>query len=153
MRIFKKWLFLPIIYCLLTALLFGCAALNNEGLSSQSLAVQSMLKFSDLPVPSGFKMLEKDSYSFESSAMRVGLLRYQGKATLDQVVNFYKEQMPMYNWALLNITQYGYCIMNFDREQESCIINVYPKGSTSIISLAFGPKSPVMPKKPKQALK
>jgi hypothetical protein len=112
-----------------------------------------MLKFTDLPIPIGFKMLAEDSYSFESSGMRVGLLRYKGKATLEQVVNFYKEQMPMYSWALLNITEYGDCIMNFERESESCIISISPKGSSATISFALGPKSQVLPKKSKQVVK
>lgn len=133
--------------------MLGCASLSNKDSSPQTLQAQSLLKFSDLPVPVGFKISAKDSYSFESSGMRVGLLRYKGKATTDQVVNFYKEQMPMYNWSLLNITEYGDCIMNFEREQESCIINISPDGSSSIISLAMGPKSQITPKKTKKPIK
>ena len=154
MKPFGKKFFLYSICCLLPAVLLGCASLSgNNDASSQTLQAQSLLKFSDLPVPAGFKILAKDSYSFESSGMRVGLLRYQGKATTDQLVSFYKEQMPMYNWELLNITQYGDCIMNFEREQESCIISIAPKGSTCVISLAMGPKSQVLPKKAKQPIK
>ncbi|MFH0856137.1 MAG: hypothetical protein V1869_06515 [Candidatus Omnitrophota bacterium] len=134
--------------------MLGCASLSDKNASSQTLqAQQSSLKFSDLPIPAGFRILEKDSYSFESSGMRVGLLRYRGKATIDQVVSFYKEQMPMYNWALLNITEYGECIMNFEREQESCIINIIPNGSSSVISIAMGPKSQAISKKAKKPVK
>jgi len=151
MRISKKLLFLPATCYLLTTFLTGCASLANQGASAQTLqAQQSLLKFSDLPVPVGFKISAKDSYSFESSGMRVGLLKYKGKATTDQVVNFYKEQMPMYNWALLNITEFGDCIMNFEREQESCIINIIPSGNSSVISIALGPKSQYLSKKPKR---
>ncbi|MDO8662667.1 MAG: hypothetical protein Q7K98_05555 [Candidatus Omnitrophota bacterium] len=146
----RKGILLLAVICFLLTGMIGCASLSDK---EDSLQTQSLLKFSDLPIPTGFKMLAKNSYSFESSGMRVGLLRYQGKASLDQVVNFYKEQMSMYNWTLLNITQYGDCIMNFEREQESCIISISPKGSTSVISIAMGPKSQVLPKKTKQAVK
>ncbi|MCX5696058.1 MAG: hypothetical protein NTW18_05350 [Candidatus Omnitrophica bacterium] len=146
MKLFKQLL---IVIFLLTTL-SGCAALTNKESETPALQAQSILKFPDLPVPAGFKILAKDSYSFESSGMRVGLLRYQGKGTLDQVVNFYKEQMPMYNWALLNITEYGDCIMNFDRDIESCIISINVKGGSCVINLAFGPKSQISPKKSKQ---
>jgi len=137
------------ITCFLLTGIIGCASLSSKS-TPQSLQVQAMLKFPDLPIPAGFKFLAKDSYSFENSGIRAGLLRYQGKATLDQVVNFYKEQMPMYNWTLLNITEYGDCIMNFEQEQESCIVSIMPKGSSCIVSLAIGPKSQVLPKKAKQ---
>ncbi len=150
----KKYIFVLWVMCFLLTGVIGCASLSDkEGSTPNTLQAQSMLKFTDLPVPTGFKMLAKDSYSFESSGMRVGLLRYKGKATLEQVVNFYKEQMPMYNWALLNITEYGDCIMNFEREGESCIISISPKGSASVISIAMGPKSQVLPKKSKQTVK
>lgn len=144
-------LFIPVLF-LLSIVLAGCASIGNKG-PAQTLQAQSLLKFSDMPVPAGFRLLARDSYSFESAGMRVGLLKYQGKATLDQVVNFYKEQMPMYNWTLLNITEYGDCIMNFDREMETCIINIVPKGSAATISMSFGPKSQVVPKKLKSAEK
>jgi len=153
MKALGKWFLLPATCYLLATVLLGCASLSGKDEANQTLQAQSILKFTDLPVPAGFKMLPKESYSFESSGMRVGLLKYQGKATLDQVVIFYKEQMPMYNWVLLNTTEYGDCIMNFDRETESCIITLTPKGGTSIISLSFGPKSQVLPKKAKQTIK
>ena len=138
---------------LLSAIFSGCASFPGRESSASTLQAQSILKFSDLPVPAGFKMLPKDSYCFESAGVRAGLLRYQGRATLDQVVNFYKEQMPMYNWTLVNTTQYGDCIMNFDREQESCIITISTRGNTSTISMAMGPKSQTPPKKTKQPIK
>ena len=150
----KKCIFVFWVMCFLLTGIIGCASVGSKDASSpDTLQAQAMLKFTDLPVPIGFKMLAKDSYSFESSGMRVGLLRYKGKAALEQVVNFYKEQMPMYNWVLLNITEYGDCIMNFEREQESCIISIVPKGSSSTISIAMGPKSQSLPKKSKQAVK
>jgi hypothetical protein len=140
--------------CFLLTGIIGCASLSDKGGSSpNTLQAQAMLKFTDLPVPIGFNMLTKDSYSFESSGMRVGLLRYKGKATLEQVASFYKEQMPMYNWSLLNITEYGDCIMNFEREGESCIISISPKGNSATISIAMGPKSQILPKKSKQPVK
>ncbi len=148
----RRGILLLAVICFCLTGMIGCASLSN-GSDPQPLQAQSLLKFSDLPIPAGFKMLVKDSYSFESSGMRSGLLRYRGKASIDQVVNFYKEQMPMYNWTLLNITQYGDCIMNFEREQESCIISITPKGNSSIISIVMGPKSQSVPKKVKTSNK
>ena len=84
----------------------GCANLSkkDKGVTSPAmLEPQPSLKFTDVPIPTGFKALPKESYSFENDGVRVGLLKYQGKADTDQVVNFYKEQMAMYNWNLLNI--------------------------------------------------
>ena len=137
--------------------LLGCAGFSNkkDGLSKNSsyLEPSSVLKFSDVPIPVGFKSMPQDSYSFESSGVRVGVLKYRGKVNPEQVVNFYKEQMPMYNWMLLNIVEYGQRLMNFEREGESCIISLDPKGNNIVLTISLGPKSQILPKKPKEPVK
>jgi len=125
-------------------LLAGCTIYSRDpGISNtpSQLEPQAMLKFSDVPAPAGFKLLTQESYSFEAGGVRVGLLKYQGKADVDQVINFYKEQMAMYNWELLNVVEFGQRLMNFDRESESCIISLYPKGKNITITISVGPKT------------
>jgi len=122
--------------------LFGCAVLDKKSASNKGmLEPQAVMKFNDVPVPAGFKLIPKESYSFESSGLRVGLLKYEGKAEADQVVNFYKDQMAMYNWRLLNTIEYNERLMNFDREQETCIIGLIPKGKDVVVTISLGPKS------------
>ena len=135
--------------------LCGCALFpkkNKDMATSQVLEPQMQLRFADVPVPAGFKLLERESYSFENTGVRVGVLKYQGKVNADRVVNFYKEQMPMYNWNLLNSVEYGQRLLNFDREQETCIITLLPKGSSTVITVSLGPKSQ-MPKKATKPVK
>ncbi|MCX5697551.1 MAG: hypothetical protein NTU54_06275 [Candidatus Omnitrophica bacterium] len=149
-------LYIIFIVSFLATGLTGCANLSKNDKSPGNpdiLEPQALLKFSDIPVPAGFKQLPNDSYSFESGGMRVALLKYRGKGTQDQVVNFYKEQMAMYNWNLLNAVEYGQRLLNFDRENESCIINLSGSGNTTNISITLGPKTQTTPKKAKEPLK
>jgi len=138
-------------------ILSGCAMLPKKEEQKMGtgalLEPQTTLRFSDIPVPVGFKSIPQDSYSFESSGVRVGVLKYQGKANPDAVVNFYKEQMAMYSWNLVNIVEYGQRVLNFERENESCIISLFPKGNNVVITISIGPKSQVLPKKSKQPVK
>lgn len=132
------------LYFYIVILFLGCQAMAKKDKpqgSSTLLEPQVQLKFSDLPVPAGFKLLPQDSYSFESSGVRVAVLKYQGKANPDQVVNFYKEQMAMYNWDLINVIEYDQRLMNFERENESCIINLLSRGNSVTLTVALGPKS------------
>jgi hypothetical protein len=131
----------------------GCAGISKDpSIGAGLLEPSSIQKFTDVPVPMGFKLLPTNSYSFESAGVRVGVLKYRGKASPDQIVNFYKEQMPMYNWNLLNVVEYGDRQMNFDRENETCVINIIPKGSSATIVASVGPKSQT-PKKPAKPVK
>jgi len=129
-------------YCLIG--FYGCAGASKRGDMPREEAMlepQAMLKFNDIPAPTGFKLLPEGSYSFESGGIRVGILKYQGKANIEHAVNFYKDQMPLYNWSLVNAVEYGERLLNFERETESCIIRLLSKGNNITVTIALGPKS------------
>jgi len=155
MKFYKNFFLLPSIFYLLTTVLIGCSTLSdNKGATNPSLLEpQAILKFSDIPIPAGLKRLPDQSYSFESSGVRVGVLKYRGKNNPDQIVNFYKEQMPMYNWNLVNIVEYGQRLLNFERDNETCIITMEPKWNSIILTVSLGPKSQSVPKKAKSPVK
>ncbi|TAM40609.1 hypothetical protein EPN54_02515 [bacterium] len=155
MKLFRKLLLLSAAGCLLAAALTGCSTISDNKTTTNPnlLEPQAILKFNDIPVPVGLKNLPSQSYSFESSGVRVGVLKYQGKNNPDQVVNFYKEQMPMYNWNLVNIVEYGQRLLNFERDNETCIITMEPKGSAIILTISLGPKSQSAPKKTRSPVK
>lgn len=156
MRFAKPFYFI-FISCLLAITLLGCSTVSDNPKSLNTgvgmLEPQSVLKFSDVPVPVGLKALPQASYSFESSGVRVGVLKYQGKANADQVINFYKEQMAMYNWNLVNIIEYGQRLINFERDSESCIITIEPKGSIVTLIISLGPKSQNLVRRTKTPVK
>jgi len=156
MKFFRKLLFLPTLYFLLTTALTGCTTLSDNKVSTNpsSLEPQAILKFTDVPVPVGLKNLPQQSYSFESSGVRVGVLKYQGKNNPDQIVNFYKEQMPMYNWNLVNIVEYGQRMLNFERENETCIITLQPLDwNNNLLIISLGPKSQNVSRRVKSPVK
>jgi len=135
-------------FCILV--LTGCTTFQKDKINPALLEPQANLKFTDVPIPVGFKAIPLESFCFQTTSMRTGLLKYRGKANADLLVNFYKEQMPMYNWTLFNVVEYGERLMNFDRENETCIITIVPKGnSAALITIAVGPKNQVYAKKEK----
>ncbi len=152
----KKKILLLLFFGSFVLWFLGCADIyKKDDLSKTSslLEPSTIIKFSDVPVPAGFKLLPQGTYSFETSGVRVGVLKYQGKANPDQVISFYKEQMPMYNWNLLNVIEYGDRLMNFERENETCIIALLTKGNSVTITVSLGPRPQISPKKPKQPVK
>ncbi len=135
---------------LFAVLIMGCSTAANSRLEPQSI-----LKFSDLPIPAGLKPLPQTSYSFENAGVRVAVLKYQGRANIDQLINFYKEQLPLYNWNLVNIIEYGQRLLNFERENETCIITLQVAGFWNedvLVTVSLGPKSQNLIKKAKKPL-
>ncbi len=133
---------------LILVLLYGCATTSEgyfygekEKTIQNSLDVASILRFDDVPVPLGFKTLESESFAFQNDVTRVALLKYAGSRTPDQVVAFFKEQMPMYNWNPINIIEYEKRILNYEKDSESCIVSVESRMRGSIITIAVSPKS------------
>lgn len=151
MKFFTKLVFLSTICYLLTTVLTGCSTTSGSRMEPQAI-----LKFADLPIPTGLKSLPQVSYSFQNAGVRVAVLKYQGKANIDQVINFYKEQMPMYNWNLINIIEYGQRLLNFERENETCIITIQAAGfwnEDALVTISLGPKSQSLTKKSKSPVK
>lgn len=133
--------FLSVI-CLL--LLLGCStSYSHKADPAQMTPIEpaALLKFQDIPIPSGFVFIPANSYAFQSIGFRAGLLTYKGKATGEQTLVFFKEQMPLYNWHLVNIVEHSLRMLSFEKEQETCIITIVDKGSRSEITLSVAPKS------------
>jgi hypothetical protein len=137
-------------------LIAGCVTLPEGGSSSDiernkpSLSVAPILKFEDLPIPAGFKLLDKESFAFQNDKSRVALLKYYGGQNAEHVLTFYKEQMASFNWSLINIIEYDRKVLNYENSDESCIITIQPQGGKSMVTLALFSKSrPIKPEKDK----
>jgi hypothetical protein len=125
--------------------LSGCVSMQGgRSLKPQRLEPSAIIRFSDVPVPVGFKLISDRSFILESGGVRAGVLRYTGKANIEDVIRFYKRQMPIYNWALLNVLEYGEHMLNFERENESCLITIETKWRRINISVSLAPKSPIL---------
>ena len=150
----KKITNLIVSSCLVILFLAGCATFPQNESSSDAeknkatLSVAPILKFDDIPVPAGFRILDKESFAFQNDKSRVVLLKYYGGQNAEQVMAFYKEQMASFNWNLVNIIEYDRKVLNYENSEESCIITIQPQGGKSLVTVALSPKSrPIKPEK------
>ena len=133
--------------CLVILFLAGCATFPQSQSTGDAeknkvvLSVAPILKFEDIPIPAGFKLLDKESFAFQNDKSRVALLKYYGGQNADQVLVFYKEQMASFNWSLVNVIEYERKVMNYENSEESCIITIQPQGGKSLVTVALSPKS------------
>jgi len=125
----------------------GCATMSSksqdtklEPQSQPKLSSANILRFEDVPIPLNFKLLVNESFIFENSYSRIGILKYSGRATAEQVVEFYKEQMPLHYWNLVNILEYGRRILNYEKPQESCIITIETSVTKTTVIISVAPK-------------
>ena len=144
----KRMMVLAVVFSVILA--GGCATWNRGGAGKTSskdygesavgLLLSESLKFDDVPVPAGFRLNVKDSFAFQNNTVRVGVLTYLGKADPQGIINFFKEQMPLYNGRLLNLIEYETVQMLFDKADETCVIILVP-GRTNSLKISVAPKS------------
>lgn len=106
-----------------------------------TLPATEKLRFHDIPVPKGFKLVSSKSFIFQTEDTRVALLKYIGRAKLHNIVEFYKEQMSFYNWSLLNVVEYGKSVLNFERRGQTCIVTIESQGLRKAITISVAPKA------------
>ncbi len=146
----KKITIYLVLFAVLTTLT-GCGAFQRfnrrrsseeyETTKSGTLETASLLRFSDIPIPAGFKIKPDESYSFQTDNFRAGLLKYTGSTNPEDVVQFFKEQMPRHNWQLVNLIEYEKRVMNFEKQGQSCLITIEGGVTRTAITLSISPKS------------
>lgn len=139
-----RTLLVLLLLSVLTLGVSGCVSLQKgESAVIGGLQPAAALRFIDIPYPAGFRVLVDKSFILESGGVRAGILRYTGRADMQNIVMFYKTQMPVHNWALLNVLEYAGSMLNFERENESCVVSIEQKGKRLQISITLAPKSPM----------
>lgn len=105
------------------------------------LGVATVLRFEDVPLPAGFNTIKEQSFIYQDASLRVGLLRYSGWAKANQIVAFFKSQMPLYNWNLINVVEFGDTHMSFVKNDENCTITIESLTAKSLINIVISPKT------------
>ncbi|MDR3077939.1 MAG: hypothetical protein LBV15_04145 [Planctomycetota bacterium] len=55
--------------------------------------------FSDLPIPEGYELLERESHSFQGSLSRSGVFHYQGTVEWGEAMEFFRTRLPEAGWS------------------------------------------------------
>lgn len=131
--------------------LSACAAMDTqqttieddpEGLISSEKETLQNYRFSDIPVPSKFKLDQGNSFVYEagSGTVKVGHLFYSGWGSVNDIVAFYKNEMVNKGWTLLGIMESDGFTLNFDKEEWIATVIVKSSLTKSKIEILVGPK-------------
>ncbi len=102
----------------------GCTAPPDYGQSVKLLPAVSPYD-PGIPVPVGFRLIDKSSEDWSSGPTRYLRHRYRGRADESAVRAFYREQMPLVRWTPISDGNVqGRMTMRFQRGRESCRITI-----------------------------
>lgn len=133
----------------LVALSIGCAGTSATTATDPSEPIEHLSdaipiapesRIPDIPVPAGFEYVREHSFVFQNSRLDVGRLQYMGKAPVEDVAQFYLDEMLQHNWELQNIAEHDTITLFFDKPDKSCQVLLSQKGRHVIIEVSFFPK-------------
>lgn len=105
-------------------LVMGCAGPRTGG-DSQTLRASATPYEVDIPLPTGFRLVDQSSEDWSGGRLRYLRHRYVGRADKYAVRRFYRDQMPLARWTPRgNGNVGGRVVMWFEREAESCTITI-----------------------------
>lgn len=107
--------------------LAGCQGGTLMGGTPGRITPRPVPYISDVPVPVGFKLVDKMTDDYVSGGMRVVRHEYEGRADRAALRNFYQEQMPTYRWARISDQNIkGEITLRFEKANESCTVTIRP---------------------------
>ncbi len=117
---------------ILIAGIYGCGNLFSSGaIRERQPEVRpsdtTTYRFEDIPLPSGLNLNRKESFIYETKATKAGLLVYEGKGEMEKLANFFKQQMPNYQWRLVSNFELNNVMLTFIKEGWSSVIYILPK--------------------------
>jgi hypothetical protein len=135
----------PVVIILLFVGVYGCNDLFSyrtirEREPEMRQAVLTSYQFEDIPLPSGMTLNRKESFLYETRATKAGLLIYEGKGEMDRLSDFFKKQMPKYQWRLMSNFELHNVMLTFIKEGWNSIIYILPQeGEMKRIEIRVGP--------------
>ena len=141
--------FFAIFVCALLALSVGCATgtattagdSGGDEVIATGMLLAPDFRIADIPLPVGFKFDRKGSFVFQNDRMDVGRIQYSGTAVIDEVAQFYLDEMANYNWNLLNVTEHGTIWLFFEKPGKAANVLLTPKTRGTVIQISFFPKN------------
>jgi hypothetical protein len=83
------------------------------------------VQFQDIPVPAEYTLLRNESYSFQGSLFRNGILKYQGPVEWTEALDFYRRELLAAGWSLGKTEKgFDFRALYFDKGQERLIVVV-----------------------------
>ena len=96
--------------------------------------------FEDVLIPAELSLDKKKSFVYTSHTFTAGVLAFDGKVTGDSLVGFFSNSMPKDGWVLKSSFRYGRVILNFEKEERSCLISIEESTFTTKVEVWVSPQ-------------
>ena len=110
------------------ATVIGCAQTPEAKRSEMIPTPAATYRFEDVPIPRSLGIEKKESFIYESEAIKTGILVYAGKAKVGELAHFFKENMVIHGWRLVSNFERDDALLTFNKPGWGCVITILPTG-------------------------
>jgi hypothetical protein len=128
---------------------FGCATTSKEEklpkgqgekLSAQTGPMPVTYDFKDILVPAELSLNRKKSLVYSTPSFAAGVLVFEGYVNGDSLVTFFTKNMADKGWTLKSSFRYGRTILNFEKGERSCLINIAESSLSTQVEIWVAPQ-------------
>ncbi len=118
----------------------GSTQLETESKENTDQRSEVAYRFTDIPVPAKFKLLREKSFIYQAGTIKAGIVTYTGWSKLETLIDFYKKEMPSFDWEIVNIFEHENVTLLYAKEGWNCTVRIYSKNlGGSKIEILIGP--------------
>jgi hypothetical protein len=96
--------------------------------------------FEDILIPAELSLVRKRSFVYGTPAFTGGVLVFEGRVTIDSLIDFFSGSMARYGWVLRSSFRYGRVILNFDKGERSCLISIEESALKTQVEIWVAPQ-------------
>lgn len=97
---------------------------ETDSATGKDQSAKASYRFTDVPVPSKFKLDRDKSFIYEAGSFKAGTITYNGWSKLDALVDFYKKEMPNFEWEMISIFEYDAVTLVYSKEGWNCTVHL-----------------------------
>ncbi len=95
--------------------------------------------FEDIPVPFELNIDKDESFIYQTTNFKAGVLVLSGRVDPSSVISFFSVTLPRENWKLLGGFRYHRSIMVFEKGSRICLINVKESPLKTYVEIYVAP--------------
>lgn len=80
--------------------------------------------FVDILIPAELSLVKESSFVYSTPSFSAGVLVFEGYVQGESLVHFFTTNMAKDGWILKSSFRYREVILNFEKEQRSCLVSV-----------------------------
>lgn len=141
-----------ILFIMMLFVVSGCAYFDKSTAKDEPASAprseqlnQAYYGFPDVPVPRELRLVNENSFIYETPTLKVGVLVLRGNVDVQSLENYFKVNMIKNGWKFVNSFKFKDVALNFMKEDKTCNIKMTKEAFNAEVEIWVGPSASMAP--------